>query len=82
MLQSLLRDRFALTLHSGTKDFELYTLTVGEKKAPAKPEDLSSYSLTNIAACTGMLKMAMGRPVLNQTGIEEPYPCRSNSWSL
>jgi len=78
MLQGLLEDRFKLSLHTATKDFDLYVLSVadGGPKIQAKPTDYkpdAQIMPESMAECTVDLSLAMGRPVLDQTGLEGPY---------
>lgn len=80
MLQSLLEDRFKLTYHRASKDFDVYVLSAGEGglKIPPKPADYR-FSRTNatvpetMESLAGALSRAMGRPVLDQTGLHSEY---------
>ena len=80
MLQNLLIDRFDLKLHLSTKEFQVYTLRVGEDglKLPLMTEQVSAEAAggaisQSMDQCALLLSRAMGRPVLNQTGIEGKY---------
>jgi uncharacterized protein (TIGR03435 family) len=80
MLQSLLEDRFKLTSHRATKDFDIYVLSAeeGRLKIPQKPADYKPTSTSVTVAETmeflaGGLSRSMGRPVLDQTGLNGEY---------
>lgn len=80
MLQSLLEDRFKLRYHRGSMDFKVYVLSAreGGLKVPQKPAD---YKFTRTGAAmpetmeslANELSQAMGRPVLDQTGLQGQY---------
>ncbi|HWE51975.1 MAG TPA: TIGR03435 family protein [Bryobacteraceae bacterium] len=86
MLQDLLADRFKLTLHRETKELPVYTLTLAKGGSKMKPAETSSGITSNfsrttrhIAAAVSMESLAdflmseAGRPVLNKTGLTDPY---------
>jgi uncharacterized protein (TIGR03435 family) len=84
MLQHLLAERFALRLHRSTADIPVYVLTVGKGGPKFK---LSESTVTNlqvgpnsiflqggtIARLTGVIATALGRPVLDRTGLTGSY---------
>ncbi len=80
MLQSLLEDRFKLTCHRASKDLEVYVLSVGDGglKIPPKPAD---YKFDRAATAVpetmeslgNSLSRAVGRPVLERTGLQGQY---------
>jgi uncharacterized protein (TIGR03435 family) len=80
MLQSLLIDRFGLSLHTSTKEFQTYTLRVdtdgvklplfAEEQKADFPAGTISRSMDDL---TATLSQALGRPVLNQTEREGRY---------
>jgi uncharacterized protein (TIGR03435 family) len=80
MLQSLLEDRFKLSCHRASKDFDLYVLSAkeGGLKIAQKPADYrftrgSTAAPETMEALANALSGAMGRPVLDQTGIKGEY---------
>jgi uncharacterized protein (TIGR03435 family) len=89
MLQSLLEDRFKLTCHRASKDFDIYVLSAreGGLKIPPKPADYK-FTRTSAAAPETMeslanaLSRAMGRPVLDQTSLHGEYMVPEDFTSL
>jgi len=80
MLQSLLEDRFKLTYHRVSKDVDLFVLSAaaGGPKIPRKPSDYkfsrnSTESPQTMDSLATSLAHALGRPVLNQTGLDGEY---------
>jgi uncharacterized protein (TIGR03435 family) len=89
MLQSLLEDRFKLTCHRASKDFDIYVLSAreGGLKIPPKPADYK-FTRTSAAAPETMeslanaLSRAMVRPVLDRTGLHGEYMVPQDFTSL
>jgi uncharacterized protein (TIGR03435 family) len=84
MLQTLLADRFHLTLHHETKDLAVYALTSGKspKFSRSKQEAESNLKIVGgnmlflnytIAKLAAFLSVRGDRPVLDETGLEGPY---------
>jgi uncharacterized protein (TIGR03435 family) len=80
MLQSLLADRFKLTLQRAEKEFPVYVLIVakGGSNLPRKPSDYDPQAKNSAGPMTmefiaTLLSNAVGRPVLNQTEMEGEY---------
>jgi uncharacterized protein (TIGR03435 family) len=84
MLQHLLAERFALSLHRSTAQLPVYVLTVGKGGPKFKASEGTATNLkvgTNsisiqagtIARLTGVLATALGRPVLDHTGLSGVY---------
>jgi len=84
MLQSLLEQRFSLKLHRETEQRSVYTLTVakgGPRLKPAKGTKTTLQAGANslylqagdIAAMAGVVAKAVGRPVIDRTGIAGIY---------
>jgi uncharacterized protein (TIGR03435 family) len=80
MLQSLLENRFKLSCHRANKDFDLYVLSAkeGGLKIRQKPADYkftrgSTAAPETMEALANALSRAMGRPVLDRTGIQGEY---------
>jgi uncharacterized protein (TIGR03435 family) len=80
MLQSLLADRFKLTLRRAEKEFSVYVLAVGKggSKLLPRPPDYDPHSKNTAVPLTmeslaTQLSKAVGRPVLDQTGMEGEY---------
>lgn len=80
MLQALLADRFKLTLHRSSKEFQVYALVVGKggAKLTAKPADYDPTARSNIRPMTmegyaSMLSAAVDRPVVDQTELKGEY---------
>jgi uncharacterized protein (TIGR03435 family) len=89
MLQSLLEDRFKLTSHRASKDFDLYVLSAeeGGLKIPQKPTDYkptpkSAAVMETMESLANALSRAMGRPVLDQTGLHGEYMVPRDFMSL
>ncbi len=87
MLQSLLEERFRLAYHRTSKDFDVYVLSAakggvkspqGGVKTPQKTES-NKFTRTSVALPETMetlaneLTGALGRPVLDQTGLNGEY---------
>ncbi len=86
MLQSLLADRFKLTLHRETKELPMYALVVGKNGAKFKTAESetgissnSSRTHWHVSAKVSMHRFAeflsdeAGRPVVDQTGLSGTY---------
>ena len=80
MLQSLLADRFKLTLQRAEKEFSVYVLIVGKGglKLLPRPSDYDPHAKNSAGPMTmglfaTQLSKAVGRPVLNQTEMEGEY---------
>ena len=92
MLQSLLADRFKLTLHRQNKVFQAYLLTIGKngpKFQESKSEGPSSIepkketmsvvlSRTPITQLTDMLSKVLQTPVVDMTGLTGRYDITLN----
>jgi uncharacterized protein (TIGR03435 family) len=84
MLQHLLEERFALRLHRSTAQLRVYVLTVGKGGPKFKASERSATNLQigpnsisiqagTIDRLTGVLATALGRPVLDHTGLTGAY---------
>jgi len=80
MLQTMLAERFKLTLHRDTREFSVYVLTVGKDgpKIPARPADYDPAVRSLVRARTidefvVFLSGGMGRPVIDQTALKGEY---------
>jgi len=85
MLQSLLAERFKLTLHREKKEVQVYALIQGKDPPKLHPSDASSGSAMKIAGnsvtfprmsmalVADMLTKQMDRPVLDMTGLAGFY---------
>jgi uncharacterized protein (TIGR03435 family) len=84
MLQDLLQDRFSLRFHRDTAQRAVYALTLtkdGPKFKPSTRERTNirvtpkSFDIQrgNVAAITGVLASALGRPVIDRTGLAGVY---------
>jgi len=84
MLRKLLEDRFSLKMHHETQQRPVYLLTVGsngpkfsESQKAATDLRVTSYSISlergNMTGLTGVLATALGRPVLDRTGLTGLY---------
>jgi uncharacterized protein (TIGR03435 family) len=84
MVQHLLAERFALRLHRSTTPLPVYVLTVGKGGPKFKLSERTSSNLQvgpnsilmqggTIDRLTGVLATALGRPVLDQTGLKGSY---------
>jgi uncharacterized protein (TIGR03435 family) len=84
MLQTLLADRFHLTLHRETRVLELYVLTAGKHPSFPKSKLEAESSLKVLGAAMLFLNYTMeklaaflsargDRPVIDETGIEGQY---------
>jgi uncharacterized protein (TIGR03435 family) len=92
MLQTLLADRFKLTLHRQTKVFQAYLLTIGKngpKFQESKSEGASSIvprqdtmsvtiSRTPLSQLTDMLSKVLQTPVVDMTGLTGRYDITLN----
>jgi len=83
-MQAVLRDRLGLVLRAETKDLPVYALTVakgGHKLAPPTERgfgmrtgrDRIAASGASIKQLTDSLSSLLGRPVINETGLEGPF---------
>lgn len=80
MLQSLLANRFKLTLQRAEKEFPVYVLAVGKggSKLLPRPPDYDPHAKNNAVPLTmeflaNQLSKAVDRPVLDQTEMEGDY---------
>jgi uncharacterized protein (TIGR03435 family) len=81
MLQTLLAERFKLTLRRETKDFPVYALVVtknGGLKITARPSDYdptvkAGARPMTLDAYSDMLSRAVDRPVVDMTGLKGEY---------
>jgi uncharacterized protein (TIGR03435 family) len=84
MLQNLLVERFGLRVHRDTAQLPVYALTMAKSgpKFKASERERTNIRVTgksiniergNIAALTQVLASALGRPVIDQTGLTEFY---------
>jgi uncharacterized protein (TIGR03435 family) len=84
MLQSLLEQRFSLKIHRETEQRSVYALTVAKGGPRLKPSEGNKMTLQaganslsiqagDIAAMAGVLAKAVGRPVVNRTGLTGRY---------
>ena len=84
MLQNMLHDRFALQTHRETRERPAYLLTVAKGGSKLKADDtgstnvrVSSNSISlergDIARLTQLLASALGRPVVDRTGLTGHY---------
>jgi uncharacterized protein (TIGR03435 family) len=92
MLQTLLADRFKVTLHRQTKVFQAYLLTIGKngpKFQESKSEGASSIvprqdtmsvtiSRTPLSQLTDMLSKVLQTPVVDMTGLTGRYDITLN----
>jgi uncharacterized protein (TIGR03435 family) len=90
MMQTLLKDRFALKAHTETRDSPAFNLTVasgGSKLLPANSEgarttqmgNLNTSSMTVTSLCQ-ILEFELGRPVRDRTGLQGAYAIKLQ-WS-
>ena len=80
MLQTLLADRFKLTMQRAEKEFSVYVLALGNggSKLAPKPTDYDRNAKRvttpmTIENCAKLLADALDRPVLDQTSMEGEY---------
>ena len=85
MLQSLLEDRFKLTLHRETREEPVYELVVakgGAKIKEAKPDESAGFEMTPgrihsmavpLAYLATNLGYLLGRQVIDKTGLPGKY---------
>jgi uncharacterized protein (TIGR03435 family) len=84
MLQSMLADRFKLQFRWETREFPAYDLVVdknGPKVRPLKEgessrctrDNSSVCGITSIARLADFLRMVVGRPVLDKTGLDGSF---------
>jgi uncharacterized protein (TIGR03435 family) len=84
MLQNLLAERFALRFHRETQQRPVYALTVAKDGPKFKASGLERTNIRvtgksvsiergNVAAITGVLASALGRPVIDRTGLVGLY---------
>ena len=84
MLRQLLEDRFSLKVRRETERRSVYVLTVGSEGPKFSENESTSTNLRvnsnsislqsgNITALTGVLATALGRPVLDRTGLTGLY---------
>ena len=87
MLEPLLAERFHLTLHRETRELAVYALVVDKKGPKFKPGDggplqiepdgsggvsYHNYSMPALALALSLMR-AVGRPVLDRTGLDGVY---------
>jgi uncharacterized protein (TIGR03435 family) len=85
MLQKMLEDRFTLRIHRDTEQRPVYALSVakgGPKFNASGKDGQTNYRITrnsiglergDIARMAQLLSTALGRPVIDQTGLAGPY---------
>jgi len=84
MLQHLLADRFGLRLHRSTEQLPVYILTINKGGPKFKPSEATATNLQvgrnsifmqggTIDRLTLTLATALGRPVVNRTGLAGSY---------
>jgi uncharacterized protein (TIGR03435 family) len=85
MLQNLLADRFAMQIHRETAPLQAYILTVakgGPKFKASGPEGATNFRIAGnsiqleragLARLTQLLSGALGRPVVDRTGLDGVY---------
>ena len=88
MLQSLLKDRFQLTVHQEQREFPVYALILGKGNPKLKPAEgkaetrlapsgpglmFKSTSMSALAAFLANLGPVDGRPVLDHTGLSGTF---------
>lgn len=84
MLQHLLADRYSLRLHRSTAQLPVYVLTVGKGGPKFKPSKRTTMNLQvgsnsisvqggTIDRLAGVLATALGRPVVDRTGLTGVY---------
>ncbi len=84
MLQHLLADRFSLRLHRSIAQIPVYALTVGKGGPKFKPSEAATTNLevgsnsifmqgATITRLTAVLATALGRPVVDRTGLTGVY---------
>jgi uncharacterized protein (TIGR03435 family) len=84
MMQSLLADRFKLTVHQETKEMPIYALVVAKnspKLQPSKAEETEFGGSRGQFLCqkvpmsmlAGQLRRLLGRPVHDETGLTGEY---------
>lgn len=84
MLQHLLSDRFSLRLHRSTAQLPVYVLTVAKDGPKFKPSERTTMNLQvgsnsislqggTIDRLTAVLATALGRPVVDHTGLTGMY---------
>jgi uncharacterized protein (TIGR03435 family) len=92
MLQLLLADRCKLAAHRETRELAIYTLAVaknGSKLQEAKPGEVYTSSFSGpgrlqsitaqaspMAGLVQRLEVALGRPVVDKTGLTGEYDCK------
>lgn len=96
LLAPLLRERFHLSIHRETRELRVYALVVGPKGPKFKAGDggptrtrtddsgrgiYENYSMDALASSLSLYR-AVGRPVLNRTGLEGGYNFSMNLQSL
>jgi uncharacterized protein (TIGR03435 family) len=84
-LQAVLRDRFGLTLHTDTREMQVYGLSIVKGGGKLPPWDgkggpslsMGGGTITGTGASIGMLadllSSVLGRPVTNETGLDGQY---------
>lgn len=85
MLQSMLEERFALRVHRDTQERSAYVLAVAKGGAKFKPSEhagstnirFTGNSITlergELSRMSQLLSGALGRPVIDRTGLTGPY---------
>jgi uncharacterized protein (TIGR03435 family) len=85
MLQGLLGERFGLRIHRQTEQRPAYILAVGKggpKFKAAEPDESTNYRITgnsislergDLARMAQILATALGRPVIDRTGLSGHY---------
>jgi hypothetical protein len=73
MLQSLLADRFALTLHHDTKDLPVYALSPAKGGAKLQAVSGNPRFGTSTQQLINQLSYAVGRPIVDKTELPGAY---------
>ena len=84
MLQRLLKERFSLQIHSETRERPVYVLTVGKGGSKFQPSARKATNIRSgahsisidrgsIANLTRVLATAVGRPIVDHTGLTGLY---------
>jgi bla regulator protein blaR1 len=73
MLQALLADRFALTLHHDTKDLPVYALSPAKGGTRLQPIAGDPRFGTTMQQLINQLSHVVGRPIVDKTGLPASY---------
>ncbi len=96
MLRNLLADRFQLKLHREMRPLPVYALVIGKKSPKVRkateeewnarpryskmPERFPELTINTMAAFAYSLSRQMGRPVLDETGLDGYYEFATPEW--